>query len=79
MVFIVSCIVATVFSIAGCAMLFLPLDTLLRFDRKVGYQLFAQAPSEEIGLQRARWYYRLIGLAFVVVPWGILAGVFGLD
>ena len=75
MVTIVSYIVATVFSVAGCVMLFTPVKTLLSFDRKIGYQLFVNGPSEEIGFQRARWYYRVTGLTFVVVPWLLLVGL----
>jgi hypothetical protein len=59
-------------------MLFLPVNTLLRIDRKLGYQLYVRAPNQEIGLQRARWYYRLVGLAFVIVPWLILGGAWWL-
>lgn len=68
-------IVATIMSIFGGAMLFLPVRTLLSIDRKKGYQLYVNAPNEEIGLERARSYYRRAGLALALVPWLILAGV----
>jgi hypothetical protein len=71
----VAYIVATIMSICGGAMLFLPVGTLLRIDRKKGYQLYVQAPNEEIGLERARSYYRRAGLALALTPWLILAGV----
>jgi hypothetical protein len=74
-VIVVGFVAATIISLCGWAMLLLPVRTLLRFDRKRGYQLYAQAPNEAIGLQRARSYYRRLGLALALIPWLILAGV----
>ena len=66
-------LVATVFSISGGVMLLVPTQMLLRFDRKVGYRLYVNAPDEATGLRRARWYYRVVGFAFAVGPWLILS------
>jgi hypothetical protein len=63
---------ATLLSVSGGTMLLLPTKTLLRFDRKTGYRLYANAPNEAIGLRRARWYYCSVGSVLAVGPWLIL-------
>ena len=59
-------IAAVVLSAPGLVMLLAPVDWLLSLDRRVGFQLFRRAPDPETGRNRARLFYRLLGLVLLV-------------
>jgi hypothetical protein len=58
-----------VFSLVGVLVVLVPAETILRFDRRTGYWLYKNAPDEETGIKRAKWFYRIFGTFFAVFPW----------
>lgn len=68
-------LIAAVLSFFGVVKMVLPTRLLLAFDRRTGYWLYKSAPDEATGLRRAKWFYRLFGLAFVLFPIGFMVKV----
>jgi hypothetical protein len=60
-------IVPLIFVVIGLIVRYVPARILLMFDRQTGYRLYKNAPTEEIGLERARKFYRWFGLFFAVI------------
>src|SRR5262245_26328233 len=56
-----------VFVILGLLVRYVPARILLMFDQRTGYQLYKNAPNEEIGIERAGKFYRRFGLFFIVI------------
>jgi hypothetical protein len=66
-------ITPSIFLLIGLLLVFLPVRTILRFDRKLGYAVYKSAPSEDVGLRWAAYLYRCIGAAvFAYSLWFIL-------
>ena len=49
-------------SIIGLLLILVPVKLLLRFDRKLGNAIYRFSENEAIGLRRATWFYRILGL-----------------
>ncbi|NOT62848.1 MAG: hypothetical protein HOP19_21780 [Acidobacteria bacterium] len=56
-----------VFLLVGVLVRYLLTTTLLELDRRTGYHLYKNAPNEQVGIQRARKFYRLFGFLFAVI------------
>ena len=63
----------SVFLLIGLLFAFLPVRTILRFDRKLGYAVYKSAPNEAVGLRWAAYLYRGLGVVvFAYSLWFIL-------
>ena len=58
-----------ILTLIGVLIAAIPANILLRFDRQSGYKIYKTAPNEEIGLKRAKWFYRIFGAFLAVAPW----------
>ena|SRR5512135_105160 len=63
----------SIFLLIGLLLVFLPVRTILRFDRKLGYAVYQSAPNEVIGLRWATYLYRAVGMVvFAYSVWFLL-------
>ncbi len=58
-----------ILTLIGALIALIPAKILLRFDRQSGYRLYKSAPNEEIGLKRAKLFYRIFGAILAIAPW----------
>jgi len=52
----------SIFLLIVLLFVFVPVRTILRFDRKLGYVVYKSAPNEVVGLRWAAYLYRGIDL-----------------
>jgi hypothetical protein len=55
------------FMLAGALVMALPARWLMKFDRTFAWSFYAKAPNPDVGLRRAKIFYRIVGLCLVAI------------